>query len=840
MKTPIAFYMELLRQLARELQGKQTATPAQTDAKPVREETREATLTQKKKTQIVCDNDLTISIRMLESGYTVDEVIKAIKEASPFRQILPREDPRAMAVYIDEVLENVNKEWTHRASGSFDMARKSYDLRLRNLQNKYKNYKRENFGLYQDGELALDLVRRDGFTPEIAEAVISRYTPNQQADDSYFGTLHEGLAATLERYQEIAGFDRTQNIETEADVYRMYAKDFMEKTQTEILSGSDEQKILEAIYDRVVEGTQAEQPYYKEHPEAFDSMVDEHVLPLLRKGVVEASPVYTEPGRDRDQYVSGLLAEFQSNYEMRKQLSGERYPETLEKYQAKMRRAEEQMQAYLATHSQSYFDGVAAKELLQEHYAPANIVRSIAENTKVETEAIGYPNRKLYAQYVLDCAERSIHAESEIKSISTIPELPKSRSADQLGVSATQLYQYMMKERLLAYPSFEFEMSEVNADRDAIEKLLNRYPDLSDAKLEQAIAEASPRAQLPGAEEGYARRVVREAKARLRKVRERAEQQDMLQKKYNTMRGISSQGVQGDNPMNTLKDGHITIKMLRRQLPKDDIKAYLVSLAETAAIAAPLVYAQEILAMAQHVLDREHEIAAYKGMARVLDKTSPEASQQIMPAQPSCTDTYMEKMHEEYEKKGFCQPAMDIRVMKDMLDDGRYKPEQIQQAILDHSPVAAEPGRDENYADYVRRQAELEREKEQERIENYVVVPRIQENELSPREEYEYQRKRAQKDLGLTSDAFPMALDTAIFGCMMAEGFGEAAIKAALGAFAPQGWNETHSESYGDAVQKEVSKDTRQEAMAQANGQVLVRTITTTTTTTTTPTTMDE
>ena len=214
--------------------------PVHSDARSV---TTEKPLTQEKKMQIVCDNDLTISIRMLENGYTIDEVIKPIKESSPFRKIMSKDDPRAMAIYIDEVLENVNKEWTHRVSGSFDMAKKSYDLRLHNLQNKYKNYKQENFGLYQDGELALDLVRRDGFTPEIAEAVISRYTSNQHTDDIYFGALHEGLTATLERYKKIADFDRTQGIETEADVYRMYAKDFMEKTQTEILSGSDEQKI---------------------------------------------------------------------------------------------------------------------------------------------------------------------------------------------------------------------------------------------------------------------------------------------------------------------------------------------------------------------------------------------------------------------------------------------------------------------------------------------------------------------------------------------------------------------------------------------------------------------
>ena len=167
------------------------------------------------------------------------------------------------------------------------------------------------------------------------------------------------------------------------------------------------------------------------------------------------------------------------------------------------------------------------------------------------------------------------------------------------------------------------------------------------------------------------------------------------------------------------------------------------------------------------------------------------------------------------------------------MDDGRYKTEQIQQVILDHSPVAAEPGRDENYADYVRRQAELKREKEKERIDNYIVVPRIQENRLTPHEEYEYLRNRAKEDLGITSGIMPMAIDAAIFGCMLAEGFSGEATAAAVSVYAPKGWSETHTESYGDAVKKEVSKNSRQEAITKDNGRVRVRTTTETVTTVT-------
>lgn len=827
MKTPIAYYLELLRSLSK----KQAAKQEPPGSAPEKTASREAHETVEQRTQVVADNDLTISIRMLEEGYNLDDVMKVLRESSPFKKIMKKDDPHAMAVYIDEVLGGVNREWKHRAGSSFASAKNSYQTRLTNLQNKYRDYKTDSFGLYQDGELALDLIRRDGFTPEIAEAVVERCTPNQQADSAYFGTLHDALTETCDRYQGIQDFDPETDIETEADVYRMYAKDFMEKTQTEILSGSDEQKILESIYDRVVQAAPGEKSYYKANPEAFDRMVDTHVMPLLRKGIVDASPVYTEPGRDRDQYVTSQLAEFQSKYEIRKHLSSERYPETKTRYEEKRKTMEKQVESYLDMHSQSYFDGLAAKELLQEHYAPANIIRSIAENTKVEARDIGYPDKEKYAAYVFSCAEKNLHAESEIKAISTIPDLPKGVPAEKLGVSEKELYQIAMKERMLDYPSFELEMSEAYADRDAVEKLLTRYPDISEMRLEQALFEASPRAQLPGASEGYAKSVIRAAKARLKAVQGRQDRQEQLQKKYNAMRGISSQGVQGDNPMARMKDGHITVKMLRRKIPVDDIKSYLVSIADASTTAGmiPAAYAEEILRLSQNVLKREKALADFKPKTRT-------KTEQTTEVRTSCVDDYMEKMQEEYKKKGFCQPSMDIRVVGRMMAEKKYKSEQVERVVLEHSPVAAEPGRDENYAAYVRRQAELERRKEEERIKNYVAVPRIEQKSSSPLEEYEYQRQKAQQDLGYgPGDLLPMAIDTAIFTAMLAEGFAAATIAGALTQnYTPSGWDESHTQSYGDAVSQQVVKQNVHAQQEQISPTRVRTTITTTTTTTTT------
>lgn len=776
-------------------------------------------------TAVIYNDDLTAAIQLFERKYSLDDVVKAIKTKSPMARRV--KDNKALNIYVDEVLENVNKEWLHRADNSFGQAQDIYKRRLDALQMKYKDYSVEHFGLYHDGELALALVHKDGFMPETAELVVRRNTPNKEADESYFASLHDSLMDTGERYKQICDFDENKKLESEADIYRRYAKHYMQKNGLDMLSGSDEQKILEQIYKRLVDGIDKERPDYKTHPERFNALVESQIIPLLRKGIVEASPVYSEPGRDSGQYVTGALAEFQTEFETRKRLSSENYPKTLDGYVQKIQARQERVKTFLAMHDQTFFDGVAAKELIEEHHAPTNIMRAIAEHTKLTKEGVlklGYPSKEKYAQSMLACAENSIHAEKEIKNLEILPLKPHT-PFEKLGVTVKELYQRMMKDKLEAYPSFEFEMAEPRADLDAVEKLLNAFPDTNKFELEAAIMAASPRAKLPGVPNDYGRSIIQQVEKRLDRVQERQKRQDDLQQKFNRLRGLANEGVfENTNPMNMLKDGRIALKMLKQKINKDDIKTYLMALAKTGAIVATTAlaskYADQILDLTGEVLHREMAIRDYQ------------KDVQAGAAQRSCADVYMEKMHERYETSGSCQPSMDIATAKELMEDEEYTPEQVKAAVLARSPVAKEPGRDDSYADYVLEQAKLEIERKKERERNYVVVPRLEEREDDVDKEYDYLSTRTKQDLGM--EVLSDVLQAAIYGALLLEGFGDAAVMATMNKNAEQGFEDRHSESFGSYIKNVYTKMFTEE-QALDNGHTLVRTITNTETTIDTP-----
>ena len=118
------------------------------------------------------DNDLTAAVRLLESGYDVDNTITALKQCSPMIKLLPT--AKAVDIYVDKVLENVNKVWLQRADNVFTKAQEAYNHRIDNLMSKYTSYEKSKVGLYQDGEIALALVIKDGYDLGLIDKVIQK------------------------------------------------------------------------------------------------------------------------------------------------------------------------------------------------------------------------------------------------------------------------------------------------------------------------------------------------------------------------------------------------------------------------------------------------------------------------------------------------------------------------------------------------------------------------------------------------------------------------------------------------------------------------------------------
>lgn len=677
------------------------------------------------------DDDITAAVQLFEKGNSVDDVIDVLKNVSPIRKRLVNKegkpDAKAVAIYVNRVLAKVNHEFLRKSDNAFALASEVYKQRISNLEKKYEHYSKKNFGLYQDGQVALALVIKDGFSPDVIEAVLRRTTIVKDADDTYFATIRKSLDEAVDRYQKILAYNKDE-MESEGDIYRNFAKQYMASSGVVLLSGADELNILNNICTNIIENVREDYPELND-AKSLDELIDSQIEPILRKGIIEASPVYVEAGRDKDQYLFGCITDFTSGYEMKKRFSSSHYPVTHELYLERMQELKEEISNFHATHTIECMDALTAKELLDKQQNPINILRAITENTEYDpSKESMFHSTKEYASFVLDCAKQSLHAEKEIINLEPYEELPKGKKFSELGITLQQLYRQVMRSRIDKTPSFQLELSEPFADRDAVEEIIHMYPDVTTMSLKEAIVECSPRAQLPGISRNYADDIINSAMKRLQRVETKLNEKAELQQEYNKLRGLATEGVyENKNPMGALKDGRIALKMLRRHINRDDIKKYLIALAKAAAITTAVTYAGNILNQASAVLEREQAIANFK--------PDMNADQQ------SCVALYKSKMHDLLTEKGQSQPSMDIQTTKELMKETSFTPEQIQRVVLDNSPIAEEPGRDENYAEYVRRQAELEIQQEKEKMKRYVPVPHLEKSDDID-EEYKYQKNK--------------------------------------------------------------------------------------------------
>ena len=238
------------------------------------------------------ENDLTAAIRLLESGYDVNAVRSVICDKSPMTKLLP--DVRAMALYTGKVMENINEAWAERASRTCLEAAESYRRRAA--------AESEAAGLQRDYRIGMAMILRDGFPIAVVNQVIRQSANERKADESYFQTLFSALSDGHNRYAAIMAYAGGV-MSSEADVYRKFAREYMERTNTAVLTIDDEQKIIEAIYRDYMRRLQDERTAYQKDPARMMFLLKEQVQPILRKSIAQASPLYIESGRSRETYL---------------------------------------------------------------------------------------------------------------------------------------------------------------------------------------------------------------------------------------------------------------------------------------------------------------------------------------------------------------------------------------------------------------------------------------------------------------------------------------------------------------------------------------------------------
>ena len=200
----------------------------------------------------IYDHDLTVAIRLLERGYDIKSVTSVIREKSPMAKQLS--DTRAMMLYTEKVMEAINEHWAERAEGTLQEAKESYLRRLAAQEDT----------MQRDYRIGLAMIRQDGFPLPIVRQVIEQSAARRE-DESYLRTLLLALSAGQERYAAIQNYCAVR-MNSETDVYRKFAHDYMDEKKSLVLTDRDEENIIERIYREYLRKYQKGEPDRQQHP----------------------------------------------------------------------------------------------------------------------------------------------------------------------------------------------------------------------------------------------------------------------------------------------------------------------------------------------------------------------------------------------------------------------------------------------------------------------------------------------------------------------------------------------------------------------------------------------
>ena len=831
-KSPSIFYKELFRSITKK-QAK-----AQPEGTPKQEE--------RNRDADTFDKDLTIFCQMRDKGYKYDDIIAAIQKNSPIMEKFQNEE-RPFHVYIDRIVNSVNSEHLRRSNTALPLAEKAYKMRRDAIMKKYGDMDESIYGAYQDGSIAMSLLMKDGFSPEVVQSVIQKNSPAQEKkvnEALYLQTVMDGVKESSNRYHAIRLFNRKDNSREEVEqysgkkksfiaaknLYCLCAQKYMQDTHTLVLTGKDDENILYDIANKIapqVEMQSLNVPE-KNRKKIIDKDKMRILLPTFRLCLIHGSPVAVEPGRDTEEYANSILSSFELDSLTKRRQSQNNYPEVLSRFDTLRSIMEEEKREYDEMHSPEFMDALAAKRLLDEHMNSRDILHAIQErNPDEEVQKRHYQNSEEYSKDMLQKASDALSAERDIRLFSK--EIPQNEDIDTLQkkqIGMLDIYQYYMKQRIKENPSFSLRMSEPLADQEAVERILIAYPDCDTKQIEEAIQYGSPRYRLPGTPEDYPSKIISQVKKNLQFISNKRIDDKELQNEFLRKRGLSTEGTLIPEKestskigmvFNKVKDGKAAVKMLMENKSIEDIKLVLKGLAITGGVAGVTAgldyYVNNIITQSQEVYKRQQAIANYQP-DDILDRAIRKSADQV----------YLEKMHAIYNRKEFVQPSMDVRIMEDMLSDGEFNIEDIKKAIDRNSPVRAEACRDEHYLDYVEQEAKSNLIVEEEKLKKYQVIPRL-EPEASCEEEYDYQKKRMQDNIRLP---FRPQMDVKICAGLIKEGFPMQDCVRAISMRSPMNAKkveekEEKDNSYGRSIFSKYSQEQKAFELQQAQELARVR-----------------
>lgn len=752
-------------------------------------------------------HDLSVVCDLLDSGYPVPDVVATSKKNS-FATKFFHEGSSNLNTYFDSVWNDVNRTRMLRAGRRMEACRNAYIEKATSSMIQYKDQTKEKdgFSLFQDGRVVISLLVLHRFDPKVVEAVVAECSFNPKRSPEYAKELVAQALKVKEAYDAIERVQKTSDAKSVGDVYRYYSYQFMEKRGKKLLTPEDEQFVLRTMAGNHIDNNNIESSYR------------------------EASPVALEPGRNKDKYLDNSLYRFHLKYESQKAWSMEQYPKTKETYLEKAKQLEEALASrnYDINKNRSYYDCLLATSMIRMQHSSYNLRKAIAElsplaNKPNENNPSKTPDG--YASWIVSKARDVVMREQDIMFSPKIEgkrDLPLTVLTAG-GVTVADLYKDSVRRIVEGYAkSGRDRMIEPHVDQQACEELLTKYPDIILDDLADALKKASPRAAVAGMIQDYPQKCVETVQQRLQEADQARSFRRSVEAEFNRSRGLEMGGISeyGGMAIFAQSMGHAAMEMQRQGVNEVALRETLLHAASD--IPEKTQFVDRVLQSVREVTRRQEDIA---GFSRSI---GPDAN---------IEEKYLAYANSIQKEVGAYQTSDDIEFVKlQMMQNEQLDIDEMNNMLLAKSPVAAEPGRDEHYVEYLQDRAKERIELENEKLRIYHPEPRIEGKEKDCYKEYEYHRNTLMRNVSMPYDE---RMDMYIAETLLLQGYPEREVENVLGKSPLAEKNKGHALKVVNMVRDRLDDDIDyQMIIDKGNGKeqlvqdhVRVRTIETTTTT---------
>ena len=445
-----------------------------------------------------------------------------------------------------------------------------------------------------------------------------------------------------------------------------------------------------------------------------------------------------------------------------------------------------------------------AKNLLNQNCYAQYIIDNFEKKLpKLKAKLPNNENNYVYA--IVNGAQKAVENERAVKNFVSPYKFYEMELKDiqDKKIPLVDVFRSVIKERLNIYPNIALNLDRKFIDRDAVVKLLNRYPGIDKNDLVKAVEKASVYNKMPGVSMEYPLKIVEQAIEKFEEANKALEEEktnkENIKNDFELYKDVAGAAIK-DSQENQKEycDCKAAVSMINKKVNEIDIKNILAEEAEGKDLNEKYKYADYIYEKAQKIIAREIQIINH------------------IPNKASVEDIYKTYMKDIYLSRKYFSTELDVNTAKKMLSDG-IKHEDIAITLIKHSPICAEPNRGKDYIEnYVLKKAQMELENEKEKIKNY--QPKIrEETDISKAYQQHYQDFINVIDLPYSKVA-----DTIIATAMLLQKFSQDEIENTLteqSPLSPKDTTNLKNNTYG----KEIMANVKEMNKSQERSNELIR-----------------